>query len=101
MKIHKWSDVRKTGKVSPERRAQTDRAVADEVVELNLRAVRELVGKTQVEAAGAADMSQSDWSKAERRNDLLLSTLRRHIKALGGDVEIDAVFGDKRVRLHF
>src|SRR4051812_30702144 len=100
MKIHNWSDLRKK-RFSPERLAKIDREVAEEVVRLNLRAVRELVGKTQAEAAEAADMTQSEWSKAERREDLLFSTLRRHIRALGGDVEIDAVFGDKRVRLHF
>ena len=42
---------------------------------------------------------QSEVSKAERRDDHLLSTLRRYIEALGGELEVVARFGDKSVRL--
>jgi hypothetical protein len=68
-------------------------------LEVNLRAVRELAGKTQVEAAKAAGMAQSDISEVERRDDHLVSTLRRYVEALGGKLQIVAQFGDKSLRL--
>jgi hypothetical protein len=45
-------------------------------------------------------MAQGELSKIENREDHRLSTLRRYIKALGGDLEVVAVFDDKRIRLH-
>ena len=97
MKVYKWSDLMK--RLPPERRARIEKQVEKDLLEMNLRAVRELVGKTQVDVAKAAKMSQSDVSKAERRRDHLLSTLRRYVEALGGEVEVTANFGDKRIIL--
>jgi transcriptional regulator with XRE-family HTH domain len=62
--------------------------------------VRELIGKTQVDLAEAAGTSQGEISEAERRKDHLVSTLRRYVKGLGGELEIVARFGDKMVKLH-
>jgi hypothetical protein len=44
-------------------------------------------------------MSHSALSRAESSEDPKLSTLRRHIEALGGRVAVIAVFGDKSVEL--
>ena len=66
---------------------------------MDLRAIRELLGKTQVDLAEATDMTQSEVSRLERRPDVRLSTLKRVVEALGGEIEIFATFGDKRVRL--
>ena len=38
--------------------------------------------------------------KTERRQDVLLSTLRSYVKALGGELEVIANCGDKRIHLH-
>jgi hypothetical protein len=35
----------------------------------------------------------------ERRDDHLVSTIRRYVEALGGTVEVVAVLGNKRVAL--
>jgi hypothetical protein len=43
--------------------------------------------------------SRSEISKIENREDWLLSTLRRYVEALGGELEVVAVLGDKRLRL--
>lgn len=99
MKVHRWEDVRRR-KLSPEKLEEIDRKVQQEVLEMNLRAVRELAGKTQVELAAEAQMSQSELSRAERREDHLVSTLRRYVEALGGELEVIARFGDKMVKLH-
>ena len=94
----RWQDIRGRGK-SPERLARVAGAVERELLEMDLRAVRKLLGKSQAEVARAVEMSQSEVSRLERRQDIRVSTLRRVIEALGGKVEIVARFGDKRVRL--
>jgi len=71
-------------------------------VHLTIRAVREAVGKTQVDVAGDSAMDQSDVSRLEARSDFedcLVSTLRRYVVALGGELELVAVFGDRRIIL--
>jgi predicted transcriptional regulator len=98
MGSHRWQDIKRR-KLSPEQIERIEREVEEEILEMNLRAVRELLGRTQVDVAKAADMDQSEVSKAERRKDHLLSTLRRYVEALGGEIEVIASFGDKRIRL--
>ncbi len=98
MKLHKWSDIRRQ-RFSPEKLAELDRKVAREVLDMNLREIRELAGKTQNELAEAGEMAQSEVSRAERREDHLLSSLKRYVEALGGELEVIARFGDKTVRL--
>ena len=61
--------------------------------------LRKALGLTQEEAASGSDMTQSELSRLERRDDHLVSTLRRYVEGLGGELEITAVVGDKRVRL--
>lgn len=71
-------------------------------VHLTIRAVREAVGKTQVDVAADALMDQSDVSRLEGRKDFedcLVSTLRRYVAALGGQLELVAAFGDRRIIL--
>ncbi len=100
--LRKWDDImiEQHGKVGYERRKrEMDEEIAQEDLELNLRAVRELVGKTQAELADATGTSQGEVSTAERRHDHLVSTLRRYVEALGGELEVIARFGDKSVRL--
>ena len=58
-----------------------------------------MAGKTQVELAKDAEIAQGELSRIERRDDHLLSTLRKYVEALGGDLEVVAVFNDRRVRL--
>jgi predicted transcriptional regulator len=98
MARHRWNDVART-KLTPKQVESNRRWAEERVIELNLKAVRELLGKTQVDVADAAEMSQSELSKAERREDHLVSTLRRYVKALGGELEVTARFGKKKVRL--
>ncbi len=100
--FRKWDDVmvEEYGREGWERRKRDlDKDLAREDLEMNLRAVRELIGKTQVEVALAAGTSQGEISTAERRSDHLVSTLKRYVEALGGELEVIARFGDKSVRL--
>ena len=70
-----------------------------EVAERDLRELRELAGSTQNEVAGELEMDQGQLSRFERQDDRLLSTLRRYVEALGGELEVTAVLGDKRITL--
>jgi len=99
MKLYKWSVVRDRH-LSAAQRAATRKWVEDELLELNLRALRELTGKTQAEIAKATKMTQSEVSRAEHRDDHLVSSLRALVKALGGELEVRAVFDDRTVKLH-
>lgn len=71
-------------------------------VHLTIRGIREAVGKTQAEVATDSAMDQSDVSRLESRKDFedcLVSTLRRYVASLGGELELVAAFGDRRIIL--
>jgi DNA-binding XRE family transcriptional regulator len=61
--------------------------------------VRKQLGFTQTSIAKAMGVSQSALSQVESQNDLQLSTLRRLVKALGGELDIIARFGDRSIVL--
>ena len=97
MATHKWSEIK--GRMSPVRKARVDAAVRRELLTMDLRELRQEAGKTQAEVAEIAEMTQAELSKLERRDDHLLSTLRRYVSALGGELEVVAVFDNKRIAL--
>jgi predicted transcriptional regulator len=98
MKTHRWRDVRDAGgKVSKRRLAEIDAAVAEDVQ--SFRALREALGLTQVQLAKLASMSQSEVSKFEARQDHRIERMREMVEALGGQLEVVAVIGNKRVRV--
>src|SRR5207302_1954627 len=94
-----WAQIRKKSKLTPAQRGAVDRRVGRELLEMSLREMRELAGKTQIEVAAVIEKTQGELSRLERRDDYFLSTLRRYIEALGGELEVIARFGDKTVRL--
>lgn len=65
----------------------------------SLSRLREACGITQVELARRLGVQQAAVSKLERRPDLHLSTLRSLIAALGGHLEVRAVFGENDVHM--
>jgi transcriptional regulator with XRE-family HTH domain len=64
-----------------------------------LSRVRGERGITQRELATRLGVSQSTLSGIEKRSDLQVSTLRRVVEALGGALEIFAVFSNDRYRV--
>jgi DNA-binding XRE family transcriptional regulator len=95
MTTTKWSEVR--GQlVSPDQEeaaADSRRALRDALGLARIRAER---GVTQVELASRLDRSQGNISELERRSDLYLSSLREYVEALGGELEVTAVFDGQR-----
>ncbi len=55
---------------------------------------------TQEHLANLLHVNQSAISKLERRTDMYLSTLRDMIKAMGGNLEIRAVFPEGQVQIN-
>jgi len=71
-------------------------------VRLTLRGLREAAGKTQVDIRESSRIDQADISRLEGRSnfdDCLVSTLQRYLAALGGRLDLLAVFGDKKIIL--
>lgn len=67
--------------------------------ELLLREVRQLTGKSQQEVAVMVGMKQPSLSKLENQSDMQISTLRKIIQALGGELEVLARFPRGTVRI--
>ncbi len=61
-----------------------------------LRKDREL---TQQEVAELMEIRQAAVSKLEHQDDILIQTLARYVRALGGELEIRAKFPDREVTL--
>src|SRR5882724_12075134 len=56
-----------------------------------LRHLRELVGLTQLDVAERLKVGQTVISRIEKRSDLLLSTIRSYLIAIGGSLDMRAV----------
>ena len=75
--------------------AKADQMIRDMALD-ELRAAREL---TQTQLAKLMGVEQAAVSKMERRTDMYISTLQTAIKAMGGDLEIRAVFPNGTIRI--
>jgi DNA-binding XRE family transcriptional regulator len=83
-------------KLSPaERKKVEDRAAEIIAEEMSLRDLRKARKLTQARVAKALGITQDSVSRLEKRSDLLLSTLRKTVRAMGGDVRIIAEFPDR------
>jgi predicted transcriptional regulator len=78
---------------------EQDVAVITQAIEdaLELAELRKHRGITQVQLADRLRISQGNVSEMEHRRELYLSTLREYVEALGGRLELAAVFPDERV----
>ena len=66
---------------------------------MNLQQLREYVRKTQGDVARKAAVTQPQLSRIEGRRDPLVSTLRKYVRALGGDIRVVAEIGVERIVL--
>jgi len=86
-------------KMSPERRERVAARVKETLENMSLdqlRAAREL---TQEHLAQLLNVKQANISRMERRTDMYVGTLSKFIEAMGGHLEIRAVFPDGSVRI--
>lgn len=61
---------------------------------IGLAGLRRSRGLSQAQLGQRLGITQSDVSKLERRSDVRLSTLQAAVRAMGGDLKIEAVFPD-------
>jgi transcriptional regulator with XRE-family HTH domain len=67
--------------------------------EVRLADVRTRRGISQATVADALEVSQPNISRIEQEDDVYLSTLVRYVAALGGDLEVRAVFPEETITL--
>jgi DNA-binding XRE family transcriptional regulator len=94
---HKWQAIR--GKFSTEREARIRQHVKEAVTRMTLHQLREARSLTQVNLAKVLNVNQGAVSKMEKRTDMYVSTLRSYIEAMGGNLQIKAVFPEGEVQI--
>ena len=83
-------------KLSPAQRKKVEARAAHLIAEeMTLRELRHARKLTQVRLAKALGITQDSVSRLEKRSDLLLSTLRKTVEAMGGNLSLIAEFPDR------
>lgn len=88
----KWSEVKH--KFSKAEHLLIKQEAAAELERMGFGKLRLARQQTQAALAERLNIPQGAVSRMERRTDLLLSTLREYVGALGGRLELRAVFPD-------
>ena len=94
MSAKKWNDLLK--QLPPDARARVDARVARTLASMPLPEVRRAIGMTQAELAVTLETGQGSVSKVERSADMYLSTLRKYVEAMGGELNLIASFPEGR-----
>ena len=92
-----WRNVRRT--LSPEREARIKNRAETEIHGLPLVELRKARMMTRNRLAELLHVNQGAISKMERRSDMYLSTLRSYVEAMGGHLDIRAVFPSGEIML--
>jgi DNA-binding XRE family transcriptional regulator len=98
-KRRNFDELRERLRADPEARARVEQyrhAMRDALALSDLRQARHA---TQAAVARSLGVSKANVSRVEHQEDVYLSTLRQYVSALGGELEIRAVFPDETVTL--
>ena len=79
-------------KLPAARRANIEAGAKEKIAALHLQQARESRGMTQEATAKRIGISQASLSRLERRTDAHIGTVARYVSALGGTLEVRAVF---------
>jgi DNA-binding XRE family transcriptional regulator len=93
-RTRKWSTLKSS--MNPAARARVDARVRATLATLPLNEIRKAIGLTQVELAESLEVGQGSVSKIEHQADMYISTLRKYVNALGGELHLTAEFPDGR-----
>ena len=93
----KFSELRAA--MSAPARQQADRQAKAMLAEMPLNELRHARGLSQKMLAEVLHVQQPSIAKMERRTDMYLSTLRSHIEAMGGELDVIARFPDGVVKI--
>jgi hypothetical protein len=86
-------------KLPAEARARAEAKAAKLIAEYALDELRQGRSMTQARLADIPGKDQSVISRIEKRTDMYVSTLAEFIRAMGGELEIRAVFPEGSVRI--
>ena len=93
----KFSDLR--AKMKPGTQKRADSIAQTMLAEMPLNELRQARGLSQKMLAQVLHVQQPSIAKLEKRTDMYLSTLRSHIEAMGGELDILARFPDGTVKI--
>lgn len=93
----KFSQLRAS--MSADAQAKSSAKAQKMLSEMPLQELRLARGLSQQTLAEVLDVQQPAVAKMEKRTDMYISTLRNHIRAMGGELEIVARFPDGEVRI--
>ena len=93
----KFRDLR--AKMSPESQAKANEKAQVLLSELPLAELRQAMLLSQEQLAAELNVRQPAVAKMEKKTDMYISTLRRFIEAMGGQLDIRAHFPDGDVRI--
>lgn len=79
------------------RQQKIEKRFRENLASMPLDELRKLREMTQLQLGEVLGVHQSEISKIEHRPDICVSTLVDYIEALGGHLEIRAVFPDRQV----
>ena len=83
-------------RLDPDRRRRVEERAAELIAEeMTLRELRKARRLTQAKIAAELGITQDGVSRLEQRSDLLLSTLRKTVEAMGGNLSLVARFPDR------
>lgn len=85
--------------MSPRSRARSDAKARKMLSALPLHELRRARGLSQQQLAELLKVQQPSIAKLEKRTDMYISTLRSHIEAMGGRLEVVARFPEGSVRI--
>ena len=83
----------------PESRERVAKKIEALDAELPLNQLRQARALSQAQLAEVLEVDQPSISKLERRADMMISSLARFIEAMGGRLEIKAIFPSGEVRI--
>jgi DNA-binding XRE family transcriptional regulator len=93
----KFSELR--AKMSPDSRQRSDAIAQTMLAEMPLNELRQARGLSQKMLADVLHVQQPSIAKLEKRTDMYISTLRSHIEAMGGELEVVAKFPDGSIKI--
>jgi len=94
----KFKDLRKA--MSPEAQARAHEKAMVLKAELPLAELRQARHFSQEQLASELSVKQPAVAKIEKKVDMYISTLRRFIEAMGGQLEISAHFPEGNVKIN-
>lgn len=99
MRIVTDKDLLKRRPITPADREAIDEFKRTMEFQVRLHELRERRGATQAAVAEQLGTSRPNVARIESEDDVRVTTLDRYVRALGGRLEVRAVFDDESVQL--